>query len=147
MARSSYSGFEMIENQLGKLERESVRRIVEAGAEACAEKLKEDTSKYKHVGVTGSMQQNVRPGQYREFLGGGAMEVYPQDNDARGVSNAVKAYVINHGIGANPTKRSRKKQANKTGDKFITGNKKTTEEVVRRAMQAENDRILSESGG
>ena len=111
------------------------------------EKLKEDISKYKHVGVTGSMQQNVRPGQYREFLGGGAMEVYPQDNDARGVSNAVKAYVINHGIGANPTKRSRKKQANKTGDKFITGNKKTTEEVVRRAMQAENDRILSESGG
>jgi len=147
MARGKYSGFEMIENSFERLGRDSIRRIVEAGAKACAGKMQDEIQKNRHV-RTGSMMQNVKPERYREFLGGGAMEVYPQDTDARGVSNTVKAYVINHGIGRNPTVRSRgRKERNRTGDKFITGNKTAMEQVVRQAMQEENNRIISESGG
>ena len=68
--------------------------------------------------------------------GSGWVDVYPQGNDSRGVSNAMKAFVINYGYGGRKTK--------KTGDKFITGNQKRMEQGVFTAMQAESDRRLAE---
>ena len=81
------------------------------------------------------MLENVRPAEYREFMGGGEVSVYPQGDDRKGVSNAMKAYVINY---------SRGRRTRKMGDKFITGKQQQFEDAVSRAMQAESDRILDE---
>lgn len=139
MAKQSFSGFEGLENQLEKLGRESVRRLVNAGADALAETTTELIDQYHHIGKTGSMRKNVRPGQYHETLSGGWQEVYPQGVDPRGVSNAMKAFVINYGYGGEETA--------KTGDKFITGNKRKRQEAVKAAMEKENQNILNEANG
>ena len=132
---------------LGELRRDAVKRIVMAGAAACVEAEKRSIEEYHHIGKTGSMRESVRPGEYREGVGTGSVYVYPQDNDSRGVSNAMKAFVIDNGIGRRPnTKRSRGKVANKTGDHFLTKKtKKQAEEVTIRAMEAEYDRIIAEN--
>ena len=135
----TYSGFENVERQLEKLGRETVKRLVNAGAKALEETTQELTQQYHHVGKTGSMKDSVKPGQYHETLDGGWQEVYPQGNDPRGVSNTVKAFVINYGYGG--------KRTEKTGDKFITGNKKKRQEAVAAAMEAENKKILNEANG
>ena len=138
MARVSYSGFEAIEGVIRTLDRDTIRRLVMAGAEACVEETRKNIEGYRHV-VTGNMLAGVAPGQYHEDLGEGWVEVYPQGMDSRGVSNAEKAFVINYGRGGWKTER--------TGDKFITGKKKTMQDVVSRAMQAESDRIVQELNG
>ena len=138
MARISYSGFEAIEGVLQTMDRDTIRRLVMAGAEACVEETRKSIEGYRHV-VTGDMMAGVAPGKYHEDLGSGWVEVYPQGTDGRGVSNAVKAFVINYGRGGRRTER--------TGDKFITGKKKTMQDVVSRAMQAESDRIVQELNG
>ena len=139
MAKMTYSGFENVERQLEKLGRETVKRLVNAGAKALEETTQELTQQYHHVGKTGSMKDSVKPGQYHETLDGGWQEVYPQGNDPRGVSNTVKAFVINYGYGG--------KRTEKTGDKFITGNKRKRQEAVTAAMEAENKKIINEANG
>lgn len=135
MAKFSYSGTEEMEQRLAEMDRGMIRGIVMAGAEACTKEMQNLIGAYHHV-KTGSMQQNVRPGQYHEDMNSGWVDVYPQGSDARGVSNAKKAFVINYGYGKRRTK--------KTGDKFITGNQKRMEQGVFTAMQAESDRRIAE---
>lgn len=147
MARMTLQGdLDVQVTHLGELQREGVKRIVMAGAAALAEVTKKQIGEYHHVGKTGSMREHVRPGEYREELGSGSVYVYPQDEDNRGVRNAMKAFVIDRGIGHKPnTARSRGRKANKTGDHFLT--KKTVqeaEEVTEKAMEAEYDRIIDE---
>lgn len=133
--------------QLEGMARDAVKRIVMAGAEALKEETRRNIDEYHHVGKTGSMRQNVKAGEYREGLGYGSVYVYPQENDSRGVSNAMKAFVIDRGIGKRPnTKRSRGKEHNKTGDHFLTKKTvKTAEEKTVQAMEAEYDRIIAEN--
>ena len=138
MAKMTYTGFEIIENQLAKLDRGTIRRLVEAGANALIEGTRESIRSHHHI-ATGSMMANVKAGQYHETLDGGWMEVYPQDTDGRGVSNAKKAFVINYGYG--------KRKTAKTGDKFITGQKGRMETAAAEAMEKENERILNEVNG
>ena len=135
MARFEYSAGEDMEETLDRLDREGRKRIVMAGAEALAKQMQGIIGETRHV-RTGSMRQNVRPGQYHEDPEKAWVEVYPQGEDSRGVSNAKKAFVINYGYG--------RRRTAKTGDKFITGNKKKFETEVAAAMQAENDRVVSE---
>lgn len=139
MAKLEYSGFEVIERQLAKMDRGTVRRLVEAGAKALVEATQENIRSHHHVGETKSMVENVRPGMYHETLEGGWMEVYPQGEDPRGVSNAKKAFVINYGYGGRRTK--------KTGDKFITGDRKRLEMAAKEAMENMNEKILNELNG
>ena len=140
-------GTEFRTDDLAGLERGTVKRIVMAGADACVEETKRNIEEYHHVGATGSMRESVRSGRYREWMGGGAADVYPQGEDSKGVGNALKAFVIDRGIGQRPnTKRSRGKARNRTGDHFLT--KKTAgkaEAAVVRAMEAEFDRIIEEN--
>lgn len=137
MAKVTYDGFDQLDAQLGKLgSRDAARRIVAAGAEACGHELEERTNRYRHV-VTGSMMESIAPGRYHEDLDVCWQEVYPQGYDSRGISNATKAFVINYGRGG--------KRTAKTGDKFITGQKQTLEQIVGAAMKAEADKILNES--
>ena len=138
MARITYSGFDQIDSLMGRLQRDAIRRIVMAGAQACVEETRKEIEEYRHV-VSGSMKAGVAPGKYHEDLGSGWVEVYPQGEDGRGISNATKAFVINYGYGGRKTE--------KTGDKFITGNKKTMSDYVSAAMQAESDRIIQELNG
>ena len=138
MAKLSYSGFEVIENQLEKLGRDTVRRLVEAGAKELVKTTQEDIRQYRHI-QTGAMEKSVKPGAYHETLEGGWMDVYPQGEDRRGVSNAKKAFVINYGYG--------KRKTAKTGDKFITGNMKKRQSAITAAMEAENNKIINEANG
>ena len=135
MAKFEYTGVDAVEAQLEKMDRDMIRGIVMAGAEACKKEMQAMIGQYRHV-KTGAMQQSVAPAQYHEDLDSGWVEVYPQGNDSRGVSNAKKAFVINYGYGGRRTKKS--------GDKFITGNKKRMEQGVFTAMQAESDRRIAE---
>lgn len=138
MAKMEYSGFEIIDNQLAKLDRDTIRRLVQAGANALIDETKESIASHSHI-ATGRMMASVKPGAYHETLDGGWMEVYPQGEDSRGVSNAKKAFVINYGYGGRRTE--------KTGDKFITGQKKRLEQKAMEAMEKENEKILQEIGG
>ena len=79
---------------------------------------------------------NVRPGIYHEDLNSGWVEVYPQGEDSRGVSNAKKAFVINYGYGKRRTK--------KTGDKFITKSERQFKANVQKSMQTESDKLIAE---
>lgn len=135
MAKFEYSGTEELETRLAEMDKHMIKGIVMAGADACSREMQAMIGAYRHV-RTGSMQQNVAPAKYHEDLNSGWVDVYPQGNDSRGVSNAKKAFVINYGYGGRKTKR--------TGDKFITGNKKRMEQGVFTAMQAESDRQIAE---
>ena len=134
LAKMTVDGFDAIDAQLAKLGRPAIRRIVEAGAKADEDEWRANIRQAGHI-RTGAMLESVGSAAYKEFLGGGEMSVYPQGEDGKGVSNAIKAYVINYGRG---------KRTGKLGDKFITGKLPTIEERVHEAMQAESDRILME---
>lgn len=143
MAKLEFSGIDDLEARLAEMDRTMIKGIVMAGADACTKEMQNMIGTYRHV-RTGSMQQQVAPAEYHEELSSGWVDVYPQGTDDRGVSNALKAFVINYGIGKNPTRRSGGKVKNKTGDKFITGNQKRMERGVFTAMQAESDRRIAE---
>jgi len=132
-----YGGFDRIEASFDGMSRGGIRRIVEAGAAAAAEEMRKAIVEARHV-RTGSMRDSVRAGDYHETLGGGYMSVYPQGEDRHGVSNTVKAYVINYG-------RGRKKRTARMGDRFITDREDKTEAIVTAAMQAEADRLIDEA--
>ena len=140
MATLKVNGFELIDQQFNRMGRPMIRQIVEAGARAAEKRMAENTKARQHV-RTGDMLESIGENEYREFLGGGSVDVYPQGDDRKGVRNATKAYVINYGKGRKVTKRG---QRNKTGDKFITGDESKAEAVVYEAMKAESDRLIAE---
>lgn len=126
----------VIEEQLEKLgSRENAKRIVQAGSAAAVKELQARTAEKRHI-MTGEMQKAFAPGLYHEDIDKCWQDVYPQGRDSRGVDNAKKAFIINYGYGGHKTA--------KTGDKFITGKKKTLEDAVSAAMQAEAERIINE---
>ena len=92
------------------MRRGGIRRIVEAGARVAIDEMRAATEAH-HV-RTGNMRDAVGMAEYHETLEGGSVNVYPQGTDSRGVRNAMKAFVINYGIGANPTRRSRGRRGN-----------------------------------
>ena len=136
MARFEYSAAESFDAGLDRLSREGIRKIVMAGADECGQEMQAVIGQYHHV-KTGSMQASVKPGKVHEDLGSCWVDVYPQGADSRGVDNALKAFVINYGYG--------KRRTAKTGDKFITSNKKQFEAGVGKAMQAASDQLIAET--
>ena len=145
MATVKVDGFELVDRQLDRLGRTMIRQIIEAGAHAAEKRMAENTEKRKHV-RTGDMLRSIGMNEYREYLGGGSVDVYPQGEDSRGARNATKAYVINYGKGRRPmTKRpKRDPRQNLTGDKYITGDESQAEKLITEAMQAESDRLIAE---
>lgn len=133
------NGIELAEQQLDRMGRPMIRKIVEAGAAAAERQMTQATENAGHGPpglsrrATGEMLASIGRNEYRETLGGGSVDVYPQGTDGRGVRNATKAYVLNFGRG----------KALK-GDKFITGREPETEQAVIDAMQAESDRLIAE---
>ena len=146
MATCRVSGFDLVESQLNRMGRPMIRQIVEAGAKAAEKVMADATEEHGHVGPRGEMLKSIGTNEYREFLNGGSVDVYPQGDDSKGARNATKAYVINYGKGKRPNTKWPKKhpRRNRTGDKFITGNESKTEAAVTEAMQAESDRLIAE---
>jgi len=138
MASMRVNGFEYIETQFARMGRPMIKQIVSAGSSAAEKRMTERGENAGHGSpgksrrATGEMLASIGRNEYREFLGGGAQDVYPLDEDRKGVRNAMKAYVLNYGRG----KRLR-------GDKFITGDDQA-EEIITGAMQAESDRLCEE---
>ena len=145
MAQVTVDGLDGMMEAVEKLgSRSTTERLLRKGAEAATKVMKDETQTYRHV-RTGEMMRKVGPGEYHFDITDSYVNVYPQGSDSRGVSNALKAYVINYGIGKRPnTRRSHGKERNKTGDKFITGNEELTETAVHAAMEQEMDRIADE---
>lgn len=145
MATLKVNGFELVDRQFNRMGKTMIRQIVEAGAKAAEQRMAENVEKRRHM-RTGDMLGSIGENEYREFLGGGSVDVYPQGVDSKGARNATKAYVINYGKGKRPmTKRpKRNPRRNLTGDKFITGDESQAEKLVQEAMRAESDRLIAE---
>ncbi len=139
MATLRVNGFELVDRQLNRLGAGMIRQIVEAGAGAAEKRMAASTTEAGHGPPgksgrgTGEMLASIGRNEYREFLNGGSVDVYPLEVDSKGVRNATKAYVLNYGRGKTLK-----------GDKFITGDESKTEEIVQQAMQAESDRLIAE---
>ena len=134
MARMKVNGIEYANEQLNKMGRPFIRAVVEAGVKAETDRMKARIRQL-HPGQ-GEMEDSVAPGKLHEDLDGTWQDVYPQGLDSRGQENNVKAFVINYGRGGKKTDRMK--------DYFITKDDEAGE-VVRAAMQAEADRLMSEN--
>ena len=150
MARMTVEAGEELTGTLERLDasmrRGGIRRIVEAGAKVAVDEMRAAIANHHVSPGGGSMRDSTGMAEYHETLEGGEVSVYPQGTDNRGVRNALKAFVINYGLGNNPTTRSRgRREANKTGDKFITGQFNRTKPRVQEAMEAEAHRIFEEA--
>jgi len=136
VARFTYDAGTVRAEGLEQLGRPMIRRIVEAGADAAVEHMRQRITELHRR--TGDMAESVAKAEYKETLGGGSQLVYPQGADRRGVDNAKKAFVINYGRGG-----TRKK--GKMGDHFIDRDP-DAERIVREAMERESDRAMREAG-
>lgn len=143
MAKMSVMGLDQIDAKFAKMGRSTIQRIVSAGADAAAKRMRQNMESARHV-RTKDLLDSVGPTEYFESLGGGAKYVYPQGVNARGYRRAMIAYVIDHGKGR---KITRKGQRSRMGDHFITGDTRGAEEAVRDAMQAEMEKITAEING
>lgn len=141
-----------VDSAIGQLERTEAalwksggkKRILQAGARVEMDLLGRETMTAGHY-VTGNMMRSFKFGEYRDQdIDGASIAVYPQGNDGRGRKNNVKAFVIDRGLGGDPTHRG---TANKTGDHFITESAPKTEGPVLTAMEAEANKILEEVNG
>lgn len=148
MAKLETVEIQALEGVFDRLDREGLRRIVEAGGEAVAERMRAVIVARHHV-VSGHMRDATKRGHVRERLGGATVEIYPgaqgDSEGPTGIRPSRKAFLIEKGIGQRPnTKRSRGRIRNKTPDHFITGDDLGYADAANAAMQAENDRILDE---
>ena len=147
MASSTFIGFDELEQQLETLGRDSIRRIAKAGADAVASRMRDVIAEHHHI-VTGEMQRATEAGNVRETLGGARVEIYPgalhDTRDAYGFRNSSKAFIIENGRGKG-SKQNKKRGRNKTKDHFVTGDNLGYEQAAEKAMQEENERILSEN--
>ena len=137
MAKMTYSDFaleEKLRNLESNFRREVTRDCLWAGAKVIEKEMRGEIEK-RHS-VSGDMARSVAQTPIQEGVDESSVEVYTQGYDSRGVSNAKKAFVINYGYG--------KRRTEKTGDKFITGNKKKYETSVAKAMQDESDRVVAQ---
>lgn len=143
MARLEVNGLDGMLTKMQKLSggkgmRDAIKDIVMAGAKAEDRVMRSQTEAAKHV-KTGAMVGGIAKGEYREWIGGGFITVYPQGEDGKGVSNVMKAFVINYGRG---------KKTKKMGDKFITGKSAIdeAENAVGEAMRGEAEIAFKKMG-
>ena len=143
MAWASTSDLNIPENQLEKMGRPMIRKIVEAGAGAAERVEKEIITRRGHV-RTGDLVNSIKAGEYREWLGGGAQEVYPQGENRNGERLQTIAYVINYGRGGRKTNRDGTRS--RMGDNFMRDVDAEGERAAIQAMQDESDRLMAEIG-
>lgn len=143
MAYARISDLSIQQDQLARMGRPMIKKIVEAGAGAAEQVEKEIIVRRGHV-RTGDLVNSIRADKYREWLGGGAQEVYPQGDNRNGERLQTIAYVINYGRGGG--KLNRDGSRSRMGDHFMKEVDARGEEAAIRAMQAESDRLMAEIG-
>lgn len=160
MARITYDGFDELDKQLETLGRESVRRIVKAGGDAVASRMRDVIQEHHHV-VTGEMKRATETGYIKEHLGETHVDVYPgakhDTTGANGFRNSSKAFLIEQGKGytrktalAKKGKHNKKwdrqwhAYRNKKNDDFVSSEKLGYEQAAQKAMLEENEKILNE---
>lgn len=93
------------------------RKMVENAAKVLIKEMKATIESRHHV-VSGSMEQGVAATKVYEDVGGTSIDVYPQGTDPRGVSNEMKAKIINYGYYNRDTGYRIKKRDYFLNDKF-----------------------------
>ena len=108
-------------SQLEALDDAMVRKIrremLENGAKVLIKEM-QATIEQKHHVVSGSMKGSVATGKVNEDVDNSYIDVYPQGTDPRGVSNEMKATIINYGYYNRDTGWRIKKKDYFLNDKF-----------------------------
>ena len=98
-------------------QREIRRKMVESGAKVLIKEMQASIESNHHV-VSGSMKNSVAASKVYEDIDSTSIEVYPQGTDPRGVSNEMKAQIINYGYYNRDTGYRIKKKDFFLNDKF-----------------------------
>ena len=97
-------------------QREIRRKMVENASKVLIKEIQKATVERHHV-VHGWMKSSVAAGRVYEDIDGTSIDVYPQGNDPRGVSNEMKMQMINYGY-HNVATGNKFKKDNFLNDKF-----------------------------
>lgn len=89
---------EIIEHmkQMGEMSGKAARAMLTAGANEFQREWINAAARHKHV-QTGDMRDSVAATNASDKSGALETTIYPQGTDRKGVSNALKAYVLNWG--------------------------------------------------
>lgn len=105
--------------------------MIKAGAKECVTAWQAGIDAHGYV-KSGDMRKSVKAGKIREANGGRMADIYPQGTDARGVSNAMKAFILHYG------------KSNQPGSHWVDQVNEAAEEPVNAAMKQVYD---SQIGG
>lgn len=147
MAKMQSFGLDAVAVQLKELGQQTgpvAQRMLEAGAGELKALWRKEISTRGHVD-TGDMLESVDATEPKKSADGLMIEVYPQGNDRKGVSNAEKAYLLHYGWKGRATRKkadgTRGKNAKK-GDHFVDAIEKAAPDLVQAAMEKALDRAL-----
>lgn len=98
-------------------QREIRRKMVQNGAKVLIKEMQKDVQARHHV-VHGWLKDSIAAGPVYEDVDGTSIEVYPQGNDPRGVSNAMKLQIITSGYYHVASGRSSRKKDNFLNNQF-----------------------------
>ena len=109
------------ENVLDRLTPDVQRKIrmemVKNGANVLQKEIQAEMDKKHHV-RSGAMKSSVAVGPVYEDVDGTSVDVWPQGNDSRGVSNEMKLHIIEYGYYNSFTGVKHKKQDFFLNDRF-----------------------------
>lgn len=115
------------------------REMVENGAKVLQKEMQNEIEARHHV-VHGYMRGSVAAGPVYEDVDGTSVEVYPQGNDPRGVSNEMKLQIITKGYYSVFTGKSLRKKDNFLNAQF----RKKCEPRIVAVMQATLSKCMEE---
>lgn len=132
-------GRTMLENLDFETNRRFRRKMVENGAKVLVKEMQEVIQERHHV-RSGGMKQGVAAGTVYEDVDGTSIDVWTQGDDRRGVSNEMKAKMINFGYYNIATGKRWKKKDYFLNEKF---RKKCAPRIVA-VMQATLSKCMEE---
>lgn len=115
------------------------REMVTNGAKVLVKEMQETIQERHHI-RSGGMKQGVAAGTVYEDIDGTSIDVWPQGEDRRGVSNEMKAKIINYGFYHVASGKRQKKTDYFLNDKF---RKKCAPRIVA-VMQATLSKCMEE---
>ena len=130
MAKMSTAGLELSEDVMRLLDRNAIRRIVEAGSRAAQQEFRNVIAMAGHV-RNGDLMKSVAPGKLYESLDGATQIVKPQGTNPKGdLAEEDLAWILDN----DPVK----------GDHYLTPEWEYIKGAGEEAMAEEADQILAE---
>lgn len=121
-------------NRLGDRGGQIIAEMAEAGAAAVADAWKKAASSHGHV-KTGAMLAAITHGKGKKSPSSVKYEIYPRGKDAKGTSNAEKAFILHYGTSSIPASH------------WVDDAEQEGEPAADAAMLAVFDRMMKEGGG